>query len=488
MIIVTGGSGHLLHLETPVPALDYDNGSTVTTYNATARIELQLEFVPQPPGNLRSARGGMWVDLRIRRPQPAANMAVNVLEVTYTGTQPDDISKSIIKDLFRQWFNDAANLQNFNTVFASVNLNAKADVDAFQWLMPTHVSYAVAEEAGLPDGIFAVLCMTENRSPTGLGHQVSPFAIPAGQRSAFLISRERYLRKLLLPGIGLMFRQPSGGSKRWPEDYFDLSSDGATITNNEEITIHDLEVAEGQTREARIAARNFVVSLVATELAIDITDMKHDYRAGLNWLKVSHTIRTTAAAALREGQKFALEPGDGTHTVVVTKDTTAEWIEIGLITATLLLMTTAMAKGAYRTVTGPVVTGGNTATQTMGVVATGSTPGNVAAQAAAGGASTALGTAAGGTTPAQSVLSAFWQNYRATAMAGMATGISGVVLVLKVLELIAKIDSQHFLPDFNEFAAHVMAPVQWPAASQFEVKAVAFSGSFQAAGDPGFAD
>ena len=41
--VVTGGGGHLVHMEARVPALLY-NGST--TYDATAEIEVQLEFVP----------------------------------------------------------------------------------------------------------------------------------------------------------------------------------------------------------------------------------------------------------------------------------------------------------------------------------------------------------------------------------------------------------------------------------------------------------
>ena len=149
--------------------------------------------MPQPQPGVRGAKpdrplsGGAWMDLQIKG--VGAAPGVRVLDVTYNGTQPSDIDKAIIQDLFRQWFE--GNMDDFTTVFASVNLNAKADEGQFQWLMPTHVSYAVAEESSLPDGIFAVLCMTENRDSTGLGHQVSPYAIPEGQRSAFLISPER---------------------------------------------------------------------------------------------------------------------------------------------------------------------------------------------------------------------------------------------------------------------------------------------------------
>lgn len=491
--VVTGGGGHLVHMEARVPALLY-NGST--TYDATAEIEVQLEFVPQPVAGVRGARlprgvsGGSWQDLRLK---VGANTAVSIMDVSYTGVAPNDIDKAIIKDLFRIWFNAPANLQNFNTVFVSVNLNAKADVDAFQWLSPTHVSYAVAEGGTLPDGIFAVLCMTENRDATALAHQVSPYAIPEGQRSAFLISPERYLRKLLMPGIGLMFARPAdaGPSKPWPEAYFELQPDGVTITNTAEIRIAQLEVEAGQTREAIIPQAGFAVRLEDTRLAIDFTNMRHDYKHGLlSWLKVDHTIRSTATATLREGQKFALDPSDGTHTIVVTKNTTAEWVEIGMISATLLLISSGMAMGAYRTyVTGGAVATGNAFTQTAELTDVAAVPDDLATAEAAQGATGCLATLGGGLTRSKSLLSAFWQNYRATWFAFASTGTGGATSIMKVLELIANQKSERFLPGFNEFSAGVMAPVQWPnAQSEFEVKTVAFSRSLQAAGDPGFAD
>jgi hypothetical protein len=475
-------------MEAHVPALLY-NGAT--TYDATAHIEVELEFVPQPAG-LRAAAGtsgGTWQHLRLLG-SPSA--PVTVLDVTYSGTPPGAIDRAIIKDLFGTWFNDADNLQNFNTVFVSVNLNAKADVDAFQWLQPTFVSYAVAEEGGLPDGIFGVLCMTENRPATGLGHQVSPYAIPAGERSAFLISPERYLSKLLMPGVALMFAKPADAdpSQSWPADFFTLEPDGRTITNTAPIEIAALEIAEGDTRVATIDSQRFAVRLESTALVIDITNMRHDYSSGLQWLKVDHTIHSTATASLRAGQKFALEPGDGTHTIVVTKNTTAEWVEIGFISAMLLFTGLGVAQGAYRTWrVGTAATTANTLTQTAEMTAVAAAPEGAAATESAAGATTCLATIRGAATSAKTVLAAFWQNYRATWFALGTTVVGVASAIMNVLELVADQKSQSFLPDFNEFAAGVMAPVQWPSAqSQFTVTAVAFSGGFQAAGNPGFAD
>ncbi|HEU4430020.1 MAG TPA: TULIP family P47-like protein [Myxococcota bacterium] len=489
--VVLGGSGHLLHVETPVPVLAYDGGSGGVMYDATVEIEVELEFVPQPANTrVRKRGGGKWMDLRVKA--PAANAAVSVLDVTYAGAQPSDLDKAVIHDLFRQWFNDAGNLQSFNTVFASVNLNAKAEHDAFQWLAPTTVSYAVAEEAALPDGVFAVLCMTENRSATGLAHQVSAAAIPLGQRSAFLISRERYLRKLLLPGVALMFEAPTGSdpAAKWPEDYFEISDGGASLTNTRRICVPQLEIEPNNVREATIDSGDYVVRFEDTQLAIDITSMRHGYRAGLNFLRVAHTIRTTATATLVGDQKFALSPGDGRQSIVVTKDPVAEWVEIGVVGATLLLVVGGLAVGAYRTWrAGQAVVEANQMIQSGELAANAALPVGEAAIDEAAGAQAALGVCMGRVAGAGSFLRGTWSAYRATAAAGLSTAGAAVISILKMLEFAANVDSQHFLPDFDEFAAAAMAPVQWPQAqSEFTVRAVAFNGSLQAAGDPGFAD
>ena len=428
------------------------------------------------------------MDLRIKGTDPGANMGIRVLDVVYAGAQPSDIEKAIIKDLFRQWFE--ANLDTFTTVFASVNLNAKADVGQFQWLMPTHVSYAVAEESSLPDGIFAVLCMTEDRDPTGLGHQVSPYAIPAGQRSAFLISPERYLTKMLLPGIGMMFAKPSGASDSdWPDKYFDRLPDGS-ITNNKMISIAQLEIEEGQTREAFIPARQFSVRISDKLLEINFVNMHHDYQHALSWLKVNHTIVSTATAKLLDGQKFSLEPGEGTHSIFVTKDPTAEWIEIGIIATTLLFMGAGMIKGAARTWrAGVPVAEGNVLAADGTYIVNGPLTRAEATRDALRGATGCMAVFRRGALKVSDALSAFWQNYRATWMAGVSTATGGTAAIMKIIELIADKDSQDMLPNFNEFSAGVMAPIQWPdAQSEFEVQDIAFNRSFQVSGDPGFAD
>jgi hypothetical protein len=270
-----------------------------------------------------------------------------------------------------------------------------------------------------------------------------------------------------------------------------MLGDGISVTNKEQLTVSQLQITDSQTVAATIGPAEFTVRLSRDSLAVDITHMRHDYSAGpLQWLRVDHTIHSTATAELRQGQRFALHPGDGTHTVVVTKTAAADWVAIGLDTATLLLMTAGMAQGIYRTCkVGTAVETANTLTQTVELRNLTAMPEAEAAAESSSGATATLSAARGRAVAAKDFLKGVWQSYRATWFALIGTGTTFARLVMKVLEGIANRTSQNDLPNFNEFAAGVMAPVQWPnAQSEFNVTHVAFNGSFQIGGDPGFAD
>ena len=66
--------------------------------------------------------------------------------------------------------------------------------------------------------------------------------------------------------------------------------------------------------------------------------------------------------------------------------------------------------------------------------------------------------------------------------------MSATLTTEQILAEIADEKAGDKLPKYDEFAASVMAPVQWPDAQDFEVTAVQFNGSFQTFGDPKFAE
>ena len=97
------------------------------------------------------------------------------------------------------WLNQ--NLQYFDHIFATVNLNRVADTGAFQWLFPTASDYAYQDRSTLEDSVLAVLCMTGGRPFATLITELTPNAIPSGGRAGFLINKARFLEEMVLPNM-----------------------------------------------------------------------------------------------------------------------------------------------------------------------------------------------------------------------------------------------------------------------------------------------
>ncbi|HEU4430019.1 MAG TPA: TULIP family P47-like protein [Myxococcota bacterium] len=495
--IVPGGDGQNLHMAIPIPCLRYDDGAELKEFDdLLALAEVRLALLPQSDGS--NADGSTWMDLRIATGAPAAgengaltgNKPVYLLELEFNGkVQPEGFEQAFIEQLLREWLVDPENLREFNHVFASVSLNARAATGAFQWLMPTHVSYAVIDRGSLEASVFALLCMTEGRSADGLAHQVSPFAIPDGHRFGLLISRERFLAKLLLPGIGLMFSGPVHPvkGKSWPQDYFTIDEKDSTITNLADIQIDKFQVEEkGESYVADLGKGNLRVRLHEAYLETQMLGLHHPLNHFLSWLHVHHTITTRSTARLTD-QIFDLLPGGGMHQAVVTKDKTAEWVEIGVLSAMLVGMTAwAAARGIGRAAQSVQSAGETTAVIVSEAVVDTAPTAEQAALITREGAAVALTGLRGGVVQANQFLEG-WQVANRAALLAKVTGIG--LGVAQILEKCSDVHFQKSLPKFAEFAASMMAPVKWPGQqAEYVVDQIAFNGSFQVAGSPGFAD
>lgn len=475
----TGGDGRNARFAIPLDTLVYtENGAASSFSNVLLGVVFAFGFQPSRDESIAQKDGNGWMDLRVDASQGATVTSIQFLD----GDDPG-ILAFIIKGLIETWFNDPENIGAFSHVFGSVNLNAKAASDDFQWLMPTDLGYAVVDRGSLENSIFAILCMTEGRERPDAGHQVSPFAIPDGYSSGFLISKERFLEKMLLPGIGMLFTGPTKPTKgkQWPQDYFEVDPDEGAITNKSGIYIGELEVGDGGKYRAEIGERNFTVRLYNTYLQTEIIDMQHEYKHLLSWLHVYHTIQSRSTARLT-GQSFDLLPGNGNHHVVVTKDKTAEWIEIGLLAASLVAVGVFAAAKGWLTVSSRVAsTSAEAASITSETIVTGAPTAAQSSSMASEGASVALSSLRNGVLKGADFLKAYQVTNRASVVSAMA---GTAFTVMKALDVLADIDSQgSSLPKFNEFAAKIMAPIRWPnQASHYNVDLVAFNGLFQIAG------
>lgn len=496
-----GGSGQNVHMDLPVTALTLDDSNNQPPRifpNVTIEIELKLEFVPQPD-SANEGNSGVWHDLRLALPAAGRNIAVAVLDIRYDGQDMDNIQRALIMGLAQTWLNDGENLKKFAHTFASVNLNAKADVGEFQWMRPTHVSYAVADQDSVSSGIFAVLCMTDDRSADKLFHQVSPNAIPEGKRSAFLISKERFLARMLMPGIATMFTKPADTPDHaWPLSHFELADGETAITNKKPIFIEHFDVSKdgdgSDTYRADLKTGHFNARLQNNYIEIEFLDLFHKYNHFMNWLDVHHTVRSRSIARLTDAGKFDLVPGPegfvGEHDIVVKKQSTAAWIELGVLSASLFALTFGMARAAYLTTTGGELAAAGAAGEAAGEGALALQRPLTQAEALAlesDEAANALATL-GRWQRIKNFVGQMRTIYRASIFSKISLIGGSLVSLETMLEIIAQKDSDNKLPKFEEFAAEIMKPLQWPDAADYTVESIAFNGSFHVVGDAGFAE
>ena len=268
--IVPGGSGGLLWMKVPF----YDtvltmNGKVEPPMSGAVTIEFRLRFMDQDAGDARSPRTRkLTVQSGLG---PSGEPAVSRQNLDIDGGAPGFQAKIALDTLLDLWMN--AHLEEFQHVFAAVDVNEAAAHDRFQWLQPTHVDYAY-NNLGPKDGLLAVLCMTERRPPTDLAQQVVAAAIPAGQRAGLLIAKRRLLEKLVLPMMPQIFE----GSRATD---FAVSASGesiATATKNVDFTV---KASDGSTFKAQLL--DLQLSLMAETLTLTMVS-KTEISPGINAL------------------------------------------------------------------------------------------------------------------------------------------------------------------------------------------------------------
>ncbi|MEM5428787.1 TULIP family P47-like protein [Cupriavidus oxalaticus] len=218
--IVTGGSGDLIRLSIPFQnAVVRGPGNVSQTCAGAALVDVRLAYLDHDEAPPSGTSKVLKVQAQSSGPDyPAAS----VVSVSYAGTAPGFLFQAALEGMLGSWLNE--NLQDFDHVFATVNLDRTADQGAFQWMQPTYVGYAYADMGTPGDGLLSVLCMTQGRADTGLAQQVSGLVIPSGQRAGFLVSKERLLANLLLPCMPQVFQGTVASD-------FVLSASGDAIVN-----------------------------------------------------------------------------------------------------------------------------------------------------------------------------------------------------------------------------------------------------------------
>lgn len=299
--LVEGGDGQNVQMSIPISDGAIKTSTQTLSYDATAIIQVNLAFLPQPDGT-STPKQQLKVNLEAK---DSSHPIAVVLSVNLSSG--DSSLSTYINAGLTTWLN--ANLDTFNNVFSVVDLNEQADNGAMQWLKPTYISYAVTDMGSLDTSIFGLLAMTNNNPPVP-NHQVSPFAIPDGANGGFLIAPSLFLTQMVMPGLPLIFKDCS-------VDDFYLTNDSMQLTNNKGLSFIDFEVDDdGDTKPASIGTGNFTVTLQGNYIILELHNIQIDWKPGIT-LSVSY--KGTGMLALSD---------DKQHFIVKTPEYNANEIPV----------------------------------------------------------------------------------------------------------------------------------------------------------------
>lgn len=256
--VCRGGDGVLIHFAIPITSGSMTfKGQSIPVAGATVTIEVQLRHIPPQPrvsGSPPSAHNLMVQTT----PAGPSEPVVSVVDLQLPN-DPGFVQKALISGLLATWFN--SHLAAFTHVFNTVTINRIVDKAQFQWLAPTHTSYAYANGPTDETSILGVLCMTQNRSDGGIASQLSPNAIPSGARAGFLISRERFLEQMVLPGLPMAFPGSSAAD-------FGMSPNGNAVINRAAVKTKPVTYA-GSTYQPIVTS--LAISVVGDEIVVSST-------------------------------------------------------------------------------------------------------------------------------------------------------------------------------------------------------------------------
>lgn len=203
--VVGGGDGKLLHFSLPIErGVLIFNDHEQEIHGANAILELELAFF-NSNGQPAEDPAGQVQHLKAKTTADGTGQKVaTLIKLEFSDNENSFLLQSLLPTALENWIN--SNLDIFDHVFASVNLNNAIDEGKFDWVKPTAVDYAFISNEDNDKSQLGILCMTENRSPSGLLAQISPFVIPDSSAGGLLIANNRCLEKLVKPAIPMVFK------------------------------------------------------------------------------------------------------------------------------------------------------------------------------------------------------------------------------------------------------------------------------------------
>jgi hypothetical protein len=220
--LASTGDGRLIHMKIPITTakITFDEKS-LPINNINCVAEVQMHFYNAVSNDPKAS--GTFHDLKVKSHKDDINeKLVTGVTMDFGSQTVSPLAQGLLSQAIEDWL--SANIQIFDHIFATVNLNKIIADGSYQWLMPTKIDYAfISNTANPEDSTLGVLCMTENRDSNNLVTELSHNAIHPNSSSGFLIAQSRLIYKMILPSI------PSAFKGLAIED-FTVAEDGKSIS------------------------------------------------------------------------------------------------------------------------------------------------------------------------------------------------------------------------------------------------------------------
>lgn len=240
------------------------------------QVNLKQVASSDPVNDPTATNQGTTQQLVVNTQGVGVDPAVSVISTHYPKVN-NLLLQDVLNSVFKDYFN--VHINEFNHVFAVMNINEVADKEGFQWVKPTNFQYAVAspENGDINHSVFGLIAMVEN-------HPINPYMqqavdvralinLPQGANAAFVISESLVAQKMLLRGAVATIQ----GSK---VSDFGFSKDGLSVTNITELLWGNFQTKHGVI-SPKIAANNIVIRADDTYIYLEIANAEYETSPGI---------------------------------------------------------------------------------------------------------------------------------------------------------------------------------------------------------------
>jgi len=313
---LTNAVGDYVHLGVP---------GQITCADITAVVNFFLEWLPHsgvalkadgtplPDAEAGTTRYALGAKTTSSNPaQPVASLSKVTLNVPGSSHDAHDYFQTQIL----RWANE--NLDEFDHVFAFLDLNDQIATGDFAFCKPNRVAYAYVDQPQAQSGLLAMMCMT-SADPTPTDAAVDGLALPVGCEASFLISEKRFLLDMFTPALIKMWPNMTSGDLE-----LDSSGTSLKLVQGSVVTLPSYTDKNGDTYTPTL--NDLLLNVTGSELAMRIhTDV--EVSPGIHATCTSTSYYTLAMGRDATGQQIITytetRPAD-----VVHGDWHETWVDI----------------------------------------------------------------------------------------------------------------------------------------------------------------